>query len=509
MTSIARLGKKIKVAKDVYLIQKLDVIEGVIDSEQKFNSIDKDGNINKFYPYNDARFICSKKTEYCYCDEFEAEELIEQYPELESMPQVKNQMSNESFYLVFDNKMDDKVEYLKIDNEKFLELMHLSNEIDEMYDMETWNDGQSFGYSDQYILTTIDTFDRMIEQLQNNEVDDVILTLQTACDNYDVQNNLDYKIEEQIENGNNEIIIDAEEINKNTNKEKNIEKEEEKSLDQIIEELNQLIGMDNIKKQINKLSSYLSFLDKIKTKELNINLNQPNLNMVFLGNPGTGKTTVARIISAILNKLGYANGKFKEVSAQDFIAGYVGQTALKTEKLLKEIHGGVLFIDEAYSLTIGDEDSSFGNEAIAVLLKEMEKNETIFIFSGYKKEMQKFIESNSGLKSRIGNNFDFNDYKVEELLQMFINKINKSNFILENNVLDEIKKILENITKEKDFGNGRYIDKLFDNIVVEHAYNTLNSNNSNELKTITINDIQKDNINQINYKKELTKTIGF
>ena len=508
MTSLARLGKKIKISNNVYLIQKLKVINGVIDDNQNFSSLDKNGKINKLLPYDDRNFILSNQ-EYCYCDEYDVNELMIQYPKLQSIEAIKQQlkkMTDYTFYIVYYNKYENTIEPVTIDEDDFKDIIDISDGIDNISNMRDWNDGKAVSYVGEYILTTIETLRMITDEIENDEIDDALLSLQSACDQYEIEHNLDKQIEDEINSGSEEIIINYEnEEQKNNKKEVN----NEKSFEEIMQDLKQLIGMDNIKKQVNKLSTYLSFLEKIKTNELNINLNQPNLNMVFLGNPGTGKTTIARIISQILNNLGYANGKFKEVSAQDFIAGYVGQTALKTEKLLKEIHGGVLFIDEAYSLTMGSDDASYGNEAIAVLLKEMEKNETIFIFSGYKVEMEKFIKSNSGLTSRIGNNFEFNDYTVDELLQMFMNKINKSNFILDNKAKEEIRKILENVTNEKDFGNGRYIDKLFDNIVVEHAYNTANTNDINELKTITENDLVKENINQLVYKKGINKKIGF
>ena len=489
MNQLVRKGRKIKIADGIYIIQKLQAIEGVIDENNNFSYV-KNSDIIKLPPFDETNFVLSNK-EYCYCDEYELNELIEQYPTLKTKSDVCKKfykITNGSAYLILYDKEEKTVESVSIDSYSLSKIIEISDSIEAIESEKVYNDGMAVDYVGEYVITTLDTVRSLIGQLENDEVDDVIESLEGVC-------------------ADSQLLGMYDDIEKEETKEEI--KQEDKTIEQIKEELNQLIGMDNIKKQINKLSSYLIFLDKIKENKLDIKLKQPNLNMVFLGNPGTGKTTIARIISQILNKLGYANGKFKEVSAQDFIAGYVGQTALKTEKLLKEIHGGVLFIDEAYSLTIGDEESSYGNEAIAVLLKEMEKNETIFIFSGYKQEMEKFIKSNSGLTSRIGNNFEFSDYKVEELMTMFVNKINSSNFILDNNVLDKIKKIIENVVSEKDFGNGRFIDKLFDTIIVEHAYNTANSNNINELKTITNNDIIDENVKQIIYRKELNKKIGF
>ena len=156
-----------------------------------------------------------------------------------------------------------------------------------------------------------------------------------------------------------------------------------------------------------------------------INLEPLNLNMIFTGNPGTGKTTIARIIAGILYDLGYVkNTNFIETTAQDFIGGYVGQTALKTRTLLDEHKGAVIFIDEAYVFASGGQ--LYADEAIAEILKEMESKETVFIFAGYKEEMKKFIDMKSGLYSRVGSIIDFKDYTLDELMDIFDRKVKVS-----------------------------------------------------------------------------------
>ena len=483
--------------------------KGTIDANNCFVHIKEDGSIEKLPSYDDSRYILSNKQEYCYCDDMEVYELMRQYSTSKTESELSKKFTKQTdttAYLMYYDKKERALEPLSLDANTLYDILKISEAIDDADNMIEWNDGMCVSYpAENYVLTTIDTVDLLREKMENGEEEEVAINLQKACENYEIFNNIDKVVQAGIDSGENEITITYGEENE---PKKIGEVDNSKSLEELLNDLDSLIGMNEIKKEINKLSSYLQYLERIKEGQLDINLDKPKLDMVFLGNPGTGKTTVARIVSQILNKLGYANGKFKEVSAQDFIAEYVGQTAIKTEKLLKEIEGGVLFIDEAYSLTLMD-TNSFGDEAIAVLLKEMEKNNTIFIFSGYKKEMERFIESNSGLQSRLDNYFEFSDYKTEELIQMFVNKFSKTKLVLGEGILDEVRKMIDNISKQKDFGNGRFVDKLFTAIVKEHGYNCCNSRNVDELKTITMNDINKEDIDKLVYKKTKEKKLGF
>ena len=229
--------------------------------------------------------------------------------------------------------------------------------------------------------------------------------------------------------------------------------------------------------------------------------------MVFYGNPGTGKTTVARIISKILYSLGYIKSdKFKETTTGDFIAGYVGQTAPKTKKLLEENKGGVIFIDEAYSFA--SKAQEFADEALVEILKEMEKKETVFIFAGYTKEMNDFINMNPGFKSRVSNYMEFNDYSVDELMEIFMKKIAKSKLKITEEAKYAIRNIITKAKQKEKFGNGRFIDQLFYKILLYHSINVETVLDKEAACTITEDDINKNIYEELDIVSK-EKKIGF
>ena len=183
--------------------------------------------------------------------------------------------------------------------------------------------------------------------------------------------------------------------------------------------------------------------------------------MLFLGNPGTGKTTVARLLAGILYNLKYIKqDKLIEVSSKDLVAEYVGQTAPKTMEVINRARGGILFIDEAYSLAVSN-NNSYNAEAIATLIKAMEdyRDDLVVIFAGYTKEMQDFINSNSGIASRIGYTFTFEDYTNEELKQIFINMIKKSGFNIEDEALLKLDALINENKKIKNMDKLKLITK--------------------------------------------------
>ena len=263
-----------------------------------------------------------------------------------------------------------------------------------------------------------------------------------------------------------------------------------KSIEEVFKDLNELVGLKKVKSELNDLVNLITL--KNKTKE-ELKINNINLHMVFLGNPGTGKTTVARLIGEILYNLKYIKqNKLVEVSSKDLVAEYVGQTAVKTMAVIKKAMGGILFIDEAYSLAVKNNENSFNGECIATLIKTMEdyRDDLVVIFAGYTKEMQDFLNSNSGIVSRIGYTFEFDDYTTEELKQIFINMTTKAGFIVEEEALSELTNIIEENRNMKNFGNARFVRNVFEKTVINHASNTKNNTSKKILKTITKKDIK-------------------
>ncbi len=265
---------------------------------------------------------------------------------------------------------------------------------------------------------------------------------------------------------------------------------EEKSIDEIFSELDELVGLNDVKKILHDLVNLIEL-----KKKSDLKINDVNLHMLFLGNPGTGKTTVARMLSGILYNLGYIKeNKLMEVTSKDLVAEYVGQTSIKTNNVLERALGGVLFIDEAYSLS--SKLSTYNDEAIATLIKGMEDNRDnlVVIFAGYTKEMQDFINSNSGIASRIGYTLDFKDYTEDELVDILLGMVKKSGFELTPEAINKVRTIIRDNKDKPNFGNARFIRNLFEKSIILHATNTKDKKSKKVLRTLTDKDINIDNI---------------
>lgn len=267
------------------------------------------------------------------------------------------------------------------------------------------------------------------------------------------------------------------------------ELEKLKPIDEIFKDLNELVGLEKVKKSLKDLVDLISLKNKTKDE---LKLGNINLHMVFLGNPGTGKTTVARMICGILYDLKYIRqNKLIEVSSKDLVAEYVGQTAPKTMSVVDRAMGGVLFIDEAYALQDKKGDNQYNAEAIATLIKAMEdyRDDLVVIFAGYTKEMQDFLDSNSGIVSRIGYTLEFDDYTKEELSQIFLGMVKKAGFECNDDALKEFEKLVDQYKDTKNFGNARFARNVYEKTIIKHATNTKNAKKKSILKTITKNDI--------------------
>ncbi|WP_025741209.1 AAA family ATPase [Aquimarina pacifica] len=274
---------------------------------------------------------------------------------------------------------------------------------------------------------------------------------------------------------------------------KQTEIDENETLDEVLEELNELIGLDTIKTSVQELSNFLK-VQKIREEKGLKNVNN-SLHSVFMGPPGTGKTTVARLVSKIYRHLGYLEkGHLVETDRTGMVAGYVGQTALKVEEVIKTSIDGVLFIDEAYSLANGNK-KDFGNEAIEVLLKKMEdhRDQLVVIVAGYPDEMQEFIGSNPGLQSRFNRYFTFDHYKPKELIGIFELFCLKNDFVLAEEGKEKLQFIFDKLyeKRHKSFGNARVARNLFEKIIEYQANRIVSITPLTEelLKTITEEDI--------------------
>ena len=274
-----------------------------------------------------------------------------------------------------------------------------------------------------------------------------------------------------------------------------VEEEKKPSFDELMEQLEDLVGLEEVKKDIKNL------MNLVKVRKLRQANDLPvppmSLHMVFLGNPGTGKTTVARLVSGLYAAIGVlSKGQLVEVDRSGLVAGYVGQTALKTQEVIKSALGGVLFIDEAYSLSSGGEND-FGREAIETILKAMEdhRDDLIVIVAGYTGPMEKFISSNPGLESRFNKYFFFPDYNGEQLMAIFRKQCEKNSYKLTEETEKAAVEMFTQLYEERseNFGNGRDVRNCFEDMIVRQANRVaaMDAPTKEDLMTVLPEDLQE------------------
>ena len=237
-----------------------------------------------------------------------------------------------------------------------------------------------------------------------------------------------------------------------------------------MEELNELIGLEDIKKDVKELVSFMK-IQKLRAEKGSKSV-PVSLHLVFTGNPGTGKTTIARILARLYKEIGVlSKGQLVEVDRSGLVAGYVGQTAVKTQAKIQEALGGILFIDEAYALA--KEGNDYGQEAIDTILKAMEdhRDDFVVIVAGYTDLMETFINSNPGLKSRFNKYMFFPDYNGDELMAMFRSRVKKNGYTLTEDAdafaLELFQDMYEN--RDDNFGNGRDVRNRFEDVISRQA----------------------------------------
>jgi len=260
-------------------------------------------------------------------------------------------------------------------------------------------------------------------------------------------------------------------------------------------ELDELIGLEDVKQEVHSLANFV----KIQKQREAQGLKTPKMSyhLVFTGSPGTGKTTVARIVARIYKDLGVLKkGHMVETDRSGLVAAYVGQTAIKTNALVDSALNGVLFIDEAYALVPENKSNDYGQEAISTLLKRMEddRDKLVVIVAGYTNEMKRFIDSNPGLKSRFNRYINFPDYTGKELYDIFCMYARKNQYKLTPEAAEQVKRHFNNAVAHKDrnFGNARYARNYFEKSIQRQANRLTNVKNATkeQLTLLTIDDVK-------------------
>ncbi|MDE6474050.1 MAG: AAA family ATPase [Clostridia bacterium] len=309
------------------------------------------------------------------------------------------------------------------------------------------------------------------------------------------------------------ISVESKKIEQNDSPKDNVsvKKNEKITLEEALARLNQLEGLGLVKSQV------CDWVDQIKVfklrKERGMSVPDMSYHLVFTGNPGTGKTTVARLIAQIYCALGIlSEGQLVEVDRSDLVAGYVGQTAIKTREVIKKAYGGVLFIDEAYSLAKSG-GNDFGQEAIDTLLKEMEdkRDNLVVIVAGYDDLMESFIDSNPGLRSRFKNYIKFDDYTGKEMFNIFLSMCKSSQYTVTESAKEMLSAYFCDLyaKRDKNFGNGRDVRNTFETIITKQSKRvaSLSNPSDEEITMIDVADLTFSSKKNANEKSEEKKAM--
>ena len=302
-------------------------------------------------------------------------------------------------------------------------------------------------------------------------------------------------IQESPEDEQREARKEFEKVKKRLQERQKAEKEaKEQRVAKLLDELNQLVGLDNVKEEVRSLVNLIKV--RRMREEYKLPAMDMSYHMVFTGNPGTGKTTVARLVARIYRELGIlSEGQLIETDRSRLVAGYVGQTAINVREVVEQAIGGVLFIDEAYALVSPDTTNDYGSEAVDTLVKMMEdhRDDLVVIVAGYREEMEQFLRSNAGLISRFNKFITFEDYSEQQLLEILTVMAEQAGMVVEDTAVKKLGLYLASMNEQerRDFGNARGVRNVFERMIVNQANRIvlLEEPTKEQLITLTAQDV--------------------